>query len=112
MNPAERPENEGLELFDANETLEEEEDQADAESKSNENCDDDQDGEDQANASVASISFQSQYGFLGRNAKKLRESKKRCKIHMMSFFARMENSVAEACHKCLKHDGNCFDSFE
>ena len=71
MNPDERPENEGLELFDANETSEEEEDQADAESKSNENGDDDQDGEDQANASVSSTSFQNQYGFLGRNAKKI-----------------------------------------
>ena len=53
LNPHERAKDEGLEIFDASETLEEEkEDEVDAESESDENGDDDQDGEDRENAQV------------------------------------------------------------
>ena len=53
LNPHERAKDEGLEIFDASETLEEEkEDEVDAQSESDENGDDDQDGEDRENAQV------------------------------------------------------------
>ena len=87
MNPGERPEDEGLELFDANEILEEEEEEeeeVDEESESNENGDDDQDGEDQANAQIheepteiaASTLSNVNMVFLEEMREKLREGKK------------------------------------
>ena len=83
MNPGERPEDEGLELFDANEILEEEE-EVDEESESNENGDDDHDGEDQANAQIheepteiaASTLSNVNMVFLEEMQEKLREGKK------------------------------------
>ena len=46
------------------------------------------------------LDVQRQNGFLGRNAS---EGKKRCEIHIMPFFIKMENTVAKTRHKCLKH---------
>lgn len=79
--------------------------------ESNENGDADQDDEEQANAQVeeettetaASTSFNVNMIFLEDMWEKLRESKKRCEIHMIPFFVKMENTVAEVRHKCLKH---------
>lgn len=45
------------------------------------------------------LDVQRQNGFLGRNAS---EGKKRCEIHIMPFFIKMENAVPKTRHKCLK----------
>ena len=107
FKPNERPENKGLQLLDANETLEEEKDNVDAETKSNENGD-----EDQANTQVeeeppkiaASTSTNIYMVFLEEiQEREAKNMKAKNLIQMMPSFANMKNTVTEAHPKCLKH---------
>ena len=141
LSQHERPEDEGVELFDAEETIAEEEFDSDADSELDEKSDDEQDGAEQANSQIekesteidcSTSSNNINIGFLEEMREKLREGKKRCEIHMMPFLVKMENTVSEARHMCLNHEkqkqeealrkqtaeeqtneeeGNCFDLF-